>query len=190
MFHYMWLIIKHLTGDEIYIDILRDGEKMSVSFQLLPNDTGNYLIPPFYAEEPPKYLISGGLILQELTAGFLKRSGNDWRKTENRRFIYLYDNFEYFPKFQDDRIIILNRVIPMSMNNGYEYARNEVLYKVNEIEVQNLEHVKAIISSSENDYIVFDFIGGDRIILAKDKIEQSISELEESYKIELFDNIE
>ena len=78
----------------------------------------------------------------------------------------------------------------MSMNNGYEYARNEVLYKVNEIEVQNLEHVKSIISGSEDDYIVFDFIGGDRIILAKDKIEQSISELEESYKIELFDNIE
>ncbi len=187
--HYMWLIIQHFSGDEIVVEIIRNREKLTVSFQLLPNDSDYYLIDPLYTDEAPKYLISGGLIFQELTTGYIKRSGNDWRKTENRRFIYFYDNLEYYAETPENSIVILNRVLPLSVNHGYEYARNEVLLNVNEIEVQNIEHVKEIIENSEDKYIVFDFLGGNRIVIEKDKIGESNSLVEENYKIETFDNL-
>lgn len=187
--HYIWLVISHFAGDEITLELFRNREKITVSFKLLQNNPEEYLIEPFYTDTPPKYLISGGLILQELTAGFVKRGGNDWRKTENRRFIHLFDNFEYYPETPGNRIVILNRIIPLSMNSGYEYLRNEVLIKVNDTEINNLLQVKEIIENTDNKYIVFDFLGGNRIVLEKDKIEESFGELAESYKIEEPDNL-
>jgi S1-C subfamily serine protease len=187
--HYMWLIIKHFTGEEITVELFRNREKISVSFQLLPNNPEEYLIEPFYTDTPPEYYISGGLLFQELSAGLLNRNGSDWRKTENRRFIYLYDNFEHYPDSPGNHIVILNRIIPLSMNSGYEHFRNEVLVSINNTEINNLTDVKQIIENSSDKFIVFDFLGGGKIVLEKDKIDESISELEENYNIEQPDNL-
>lgn len=183
--YYGLICLNHFVGEILKMEIIRGKKRMEVSFKLMPIADECFLIPPESYDAPPKYCIIGGLVFQELTRGYLKTWGEKWVGKANKRFMYYYENYSEWPTTRRRRIVILNRVLPASVNSGYHDRGNLILQSVNGIEVKDLEHVKSITDKSESKHIRFNFMGRQRIVLDRKRVENSEKGILQIYNIHL-----
>jgi PDZ domain-containing protein len=151
-------------GDKIKMQILRNNKKIKVEFTLKKLSDENIIKPVSY-DKPPEYLIYKGLILQNLTYGYIKLWGVDWPHKGNRRLVFNYFKYLYKKEKVKRRIIILNRILPDSINSGYEGKKFLILKYVNGKNIVDLKDLFRVLKESESKYIKFDFLGGDSILL-------------------------
>jgi S1-C subfamily serine protease len=132
---------RSFVGDSLPIKIQRDGKPLDLNLTLLHRDTKDYVIPPYNSEQPPPYIVLGGLILQELSRQYLKEWGGNWQKDAPQRFVYL-DRFqsELFPE-GNRRVVILTQVLPANSTIGYDDLAYLTVRKVNGKEVKSLRDV-------------------------------------------------
>jgi len=76
---------EHFDGDKIPAQILRDGQKESRELVLAARPASSFVSPPFMLEQPPRFLVVGGLLFQELSRPYLREFGNNWDKTAPQR---------------------------------------------------------------------------------------------------------
>ncbi|MEW6356762.1 MAG: hypothetical protein AB1696_10570 [Planctomycetota bacterium] len=180
---YGLISLRHFVGDELNLCILRDRKKIDVSFRLRAIGTDCFLIPLEDYDTPPQYYILGGLVFQELTEGYMTMWGNDWRKKVDKRLLYLYDGFRLRPSAECERIVILNRALPASVNVAYHEHKNLVLLRVNGQRVRDLKHFKELVESSDDPFYRFNFQGGYTIVLAREAALQSEADILTKYNI-------
>lgn len=115
-------------GDEVKLNILRDGEQIQLSATL--ERPADQLVPTHTFDQAPRYLVKGGLIFQELTATYLKAFGKNW---ESKAPLNLLDVLSSPEDYEDgkDRVVFLSATIPTPATTGYERLRNFVIKKVN-----------------------------------------------------------
>jgi S1-C subfamily serine protease len=173
------------VGDSISMNILRDKKKMSVRFKLKPVPDNCCVIPLIANDKKPRYYIYGGLLLQELTIGYYESWGTDWKKKGDKRLLYYYDSVKSMASRGDVQgIVILNRVLADPVNKGYQHLNNQVLKKVNGTPVRDIGHVKTIIESARDRFIVFEFIGDSSIVLDKKAASAAEKELLRKYNVD------
>ena len=100
------------TGDTIEMEIIRKGERMEVSFELIRRPTEDYLIDPYMFDRGPKFSIIGGLVFQELSVPFLKLFGNDWRTRAPIKLLMAHANPEMYEKKGNKKLVIMTRRPP------------------------------------------------------------------------------
>lgn len=129
---------EHSAGDEITLEILRDGESMEFTAILTREETGDTLVPDYQFDRPPNFLVKGGLIFQELTLPVLQAFGKEWT---SRAPLNLLDAYENPEKYEDsrERVIFLSGSIPTPATVGYERLRNFIVKKVNGIEIDSMK---------------------------------------------------
>ena len=173
----------HSVGDTVNMKIIREKEKMEISFSLVPINKDIFLIPTRYYNEKSYYIVTGGLIFQELTENYLRTWGSEWYKKADLRFIN-YDDYGWiFPTEDKSRIVILNRVLPAPINHGYQSMKNLILESINGISVKDLTDLYHTIQNIEDEFIEFKFEGKESIVLKKDEIEKSNPDIYQSYGI-------
>ena len=126
------------AGDVVPFQIQRDGKPMQLNVTLEHRASKDYVVPPYSLDEPPDYLVVGGLIFQELSRQYLKEWGPNWQREAPQRFVYL-DHFqsELFP--EDGRhIVILSQTLPSNDTIGYEELAYLTVKKVNGKEIKSL----------------------------------------------------
>src|SRR5437588_11847545 len=96
------------AGDVVPFQIQRGGKAMELKITLEHRNANDYVSPPYALDEPPKYLVLGGLIFQELSRQYLKEWGPNWQREAPQRFVYV-DHYqsELFPG-EHRRIVILS----------------------------------------------------------------------------------
>ncbi len=164
--------LEHAVGDTVKMTIIRDRQKMTVSFKLLPFTEDTFLSPPFSFDQPPQYLVWGGLISQELSGSYLHTWGGKWKEKADKRLVYIYNNFKLWPTNERRRVVVLNRVLPAAINAGYYEKGDLILKRVNGISVKDLRHLKELIDKKESPFILFEFQGGESIVLNREKTEE------------------
>ncbi|MGI9088337.1 MAG: PDZ domain-containing protein [Chthoniobacterales bacterium] len=126
------------AGETMQFQIQRAGKPMQLDVVLEHRDANDYVIPPYNADQPPPYLVLGGLIFQELSRQYLKEWGTNWLKDAPQRFVYL-DRFqsELYPE-GNRRIVILTQVLPANSTIGYDDFAYLTVTKVNGREIKSL----------------------------------------------------
>lgn len=126
------------TGDEINIELLRDGEKLEITPTLTRAEPQDNLVPDYQFDRAPNFLVKGGLIFQELTRPVLQAFGKDWT---SRAPLNLLDAYENPEKYEDSvkRVIFLSGSIPTPATVGYESLRNLIVKKVNGVEIDSMK---------------------------------------------------
>jgi len=81
------------AGDVIPFHIQRNGKAMQLNMTLEHRDAKDYVSPPYYLDQPPRYYVLGGLIFQELSRQYLKEWGLNWQREAPQRLVYL-DRFQ------------------------------------------------------------------------------------------------
>ncbi len=126
------------AGDVLPFQIQREGKPTELKVTLEHRDAKDYVSPPYLLDEAPRYMVLGGLILQELSRQYLKEWGPNWQREAPPRFVY-FDRFqsELFPG-EHRRIVILSQVLPANNTIGYDEFSYLTVLKVNGREIKSL----------------------------------------------------
>jgi S1-C subfamily serine protease len=141
------------SGDVVPFRILRNGQPMELNIQLEHRDAKDYVSPPYYLDQPPRYYVLGGLIFEELSRQYLKEWGHNWEREAPQRLVYL-DRFqsELFPD-RNRRIVILSQVLPANSTIGYEELAYLTVTMVNGKEIKSLEDLAQAVKQPTQGFI-------------------------------------
>jgi len=125
------------VGDEVSLSILRDGEPLEVTATLTREEESDRLVPNYRFEEPPNFLIKGGMIYQELSRPLLEAFGREWQQRAPLNLLDAYENPE---KYETNvrRIVFLSGTIPSQATIGYERLGNLIVRRVNGREILDI----------------------------------------------------
>ena len=126
------------AGDTIPIQIQRAGKPMQLNLVLDHRAAQDYVVPPYNGDQPPGYVVLGGLIFQELSRQYLREWGANWQKEAPQRLVYM-DRFqsELFPE-GNRRVVVLSQVLPANSTIGYDEFGYLTVEKVNGKEIKSL----------------------------------------------------
>src|SRR5438132_4645098 len=141
------------AGDVVPFHIERNGKPMQLNVTLEHRDAKDYVSPPYYLDQPPRYFVLGGLILQELSRQYLKEWGPNWQREAPQRLVYM-DHFqsELFPQ-RNRRVVILSQVLPANSTIGYDDLASLTVTKVNGREVTLLDDLAEAAKEPINGFI-------------------------------------
>ncbi len=175
----------HYPGDTVEVEIFRDGTILRLPIEMKRWVRSDYLIPPYSCGTPTKYLIVGGLILQELTADYLKEWGPNWQTAANKKFLYHYFYNSRHRRPGRERIVILNRLLPDGINLGYQRMEDMVVSKVNGRPIGKLEDVVEALGHPERGFHRFIMEEFNReIILPVDSLPEADRRIGTQYGID------
>jgi hypothetical protein len=160
------------AGDDLKMQIWRDGKPMEVTYRLPKYDFSLSLVPFATFDQEPEYLIVGGLVFQPLTDSYLQSWGADWKRRAPFRLVYYRDE----PATKErPGLILLSQVLPDPYNIGYQEQRWLVVDKVNGQPVSRLAELRQALQKPRDGFNTIDFIESDslrRIVLAGGESQQ------------------
>ena len=152
-----YIVQKHQIGDDLNLKILRNGKVQNLSVNLSSSYEKNWLIPYEQYETLPTYYIYGGLVFSPLSIDLFNIWGSSWFNNAPKELVALLAN--NIPTVEGEQVIILLRVLPASVNDGYQNYAPWIVKKVNGKVVLNMkELVQAIESKESNSFIILKII--------------------------------
>jgi hypothetical protein len=157
------------AGDDLRMKIWRDGQPLDVLYRLPQYRFSRTVVPQGVYDQPPEYLIVGGLVFQPLTLPYLQRFGAEWRQRAPFRFRY------YLPEDATKElpsVVILSQILPDAYNIGYQEQRYQVVRKVNGRRITNLTELREALQQPEGEFHIVEFLPNEsvqRIVLGAGK---------------------
>ena len=146
--HWRHLVrVKHVIGEKLSLEILREGERQTVEVTL--NAIPEGIIPAHMHDRAPAYLVKGGLIFQELSESYLRVFGDQW---QSRAPLNLLDVYHHPEDYEEglNRVVFISAVIPTPATLGYERLRSLIVKKVNGKEISDIKSLHAAFKHAEN----------------------------------------
>ena len=172
------------AGDVVPFHIERNGKPMQLNVTLEHRDAKDFVSPPYYLDQAPRYFVVGGLIFQELSRQYLKEWGANWQREAPQRLVYL-DHFqsELFPD-RNRRVVILSQVLPANSTIGYDDLAYLTVTKVNGKEIKSLDDLAAAVKQPVEGFIKIEVAEDPKQIeLDASQVASEAQELQENYGI-------
>src|SRR5216110_785102 len=179
------------AGDVIPFHIQRNGKAMQLNMTLEHRDAKDYVSPPYYLDQPPRYYVLGGLIFQELSRQYLKEWGLNWQREAPQRLVYL-DRFqsEFFPE-RNRRVVILSQVLPANSTIGYDDLAYLTVTRVNGKEIKSLADVAEAVKQPVEGFIKIETEEDPKQIeLDAAQVAADAPNLQENYGISSLDRLD
>lgn len=170
---------RRYVGDKIPVKVLREGKEVALEVTLLGQPKGKKQIPTGVIETRPQFLVTGGLVLLDLTSrspigrssgGVLLRRYREragWEKSDAR-----------------PRIIYVDRVMPDESNKGLDTIRHQAVKTVNGKTIGGLEDVVEALKAPAGKHHVFRFEGvTSDYVVPVDQLEAINKRIAETYRI-------
>jgi len=119
---------KKKVGDSITLDIVRDGATKSLTAAL--QRRVEPLIPSHIHDQPPAYLIKGGMVFQDLSQQYLQAFGKDWQTRAPLNLLDALRNPEDYEEGRN-RLVFLSRVVATPATIGYDQIASLIVTEVN-----------------------------------------------------------
>ena len=118
-----YLMVYRLPGEELSLDILRDGRPLKLS---VPLKAAKGLVPYDEGERHPPYLMKAGFVFVQLTANYFANANWEFLKP---MVLDLY----YHGLVSKDRkqVVLISHVLPHPINIGYGKLNDLIVSKVN-----------------------------------------------------------
>jgi hypothetical protein len=172
------------TGDTVPFHVERNGKQVQLNVTLEHRDAKDYVSPPYYLDQAPRYFVVGGLIFQELSRQYLKEWGPNWQREAPQRLVYM-DHFqsELFPD-RNRRVVILSQVLPANNTIGYDDLAYLTVTKVNGKEIKSLEELAEAVKHPIEGFIKIETEEDPKQIeLDAQQVATEAQELQENYGI-------
>ncbi len=174
----------HFPGETVPLTVSREGAVLGFELSLSRVDPEAFLIPSLPTDRPPQYLVTGGLVIEELTRDYLKTWGDDWKNRANKKFLYDFYYRAEESRPGRERIVILTQVLPDEINTGYQDLGDIVLARVNGKPIGRLRDVAEALRSPLGGFQVFEFEEhGRRAVLPAKALAEADRRIAERYRI-------
>lgn len=130
----------HQSGDLLKVEILRDGKPISTAIKPSRRPPEAHTVPPYVISEGPKFVIVGGLILQELSRQMLKEWGNDWQRKAPIELLNL-DRTQNESTPDIEHHVILTQIIPSELTIGYQEVSFVAVTEINGTKLRSISDV-------------------------------------------------
>ena len=172
------------VGASLDLKIFRDGKTFTRKALLTPRK--KRLNQKEY-DKDPTYFVFSGLVFQPLSNGYL--SANPSAQYFMLSYIpeYTLENYrKLIPdriKSNRDQVVVLSRVLPDAINQGYKNMEHSVVYSINGTIVKDMPHLIKLIEAVDEPYlkIITDF--GNLITLDMKKARKRNDTILKKYQV-------
>ena len=168
-------------GENITIDLVRDGKEIQVEVLLSSSWKESWLIPMETYDQDPDYYIYGGLVFTRLSKNLLKSWGGNWYGSAPKQLVSKLRN--NLRKEANQEIVVLLKVLASEITEGYHNQAFWIIEEVNGKKVLNLDGLVTEIKNSSSDYLSIVSEGKRKIVIDRKKAEKGNSEILSIYKI-------
>jgi S1-C subfamily serine protease len=172
------------VGDIMPVTIFRKGELLTLPVKVDHRQPDEYLVPPYIVDQPPEYLIVGGLLMEELSLSYLREYGGDWISRAPIQLVYYNENQDYLNGDGRNKIVIIPGIIPTPFTMGYENLSNLVVQRVNGRKINRLSDVSEALKTPVNGFHKIEIEQHPNVLfLDVNEIPQIHKMIEERYRI-------
>jgi hypothetical protein len=172
------------VGSTSKFRISRDGKEMELTGSYDRRARDEVSIPTLQFDVPPRYLILGGLVFQELTGTYLQEWGDKWSERASQRLVQLFSFQQEMKLDPHKKIVFLSQVLPSAMTAGYQHLSGMVLMKCNGNPVGSLEDLAVVADSTTTGDLVFEFMDDPgKLVLDAGEVKLSGEKLAKAYGI-------
>jgi S1-C subfamily serine protease len=133
------LFSERFIGEEVQVELLREGRQLATSFPLGTLQTtaerSRYGVRP-------RYVVYGGLVFQPLSRDFLGTWKTWWEKAPPE---FLHSYYNEIRSVERPERVVLSRVLADELTVGYTGRHNELVDKVNGEVVRSLAHLAELL---------------------------------------------
>jgi hypothetical protein len=169
-FHH--LITGHKVGENVTLEIFRDGQKQTFDVLAQNFNVSDMLVPYYEFDKAPEYFVTGGFVFQKLTRRYLEMWGDEFGgKVPPHLYQYYRDNM-FKPTKERKNIVVLSYVLPHNINLGYQRLGRIVVSKFNGMEVSEIPDIleaKTLNSESRFDVVEFE-MDYPNVVIARDEL--------------------
>lgn len=155
------LAVNESLAPTLSAEITRDGKRRSVELERHRFAPDAFRVPPPRFDEATDYVVFGGLVLRELTLGYLRAWGNNWRSDAPARLVMAYElNALREADEPPGRIVFVSKVLPDASNLGYDDVGGGIVTEVNGRPVRSLDDFRAAVAEPESGHDVVTLLPG------------------------------
>ena len=172
------------VGGELKLKIQRNGKLEKASIKLAPRKPR---ITHKQFDITPSYFVFAGLVFQPLSQGYLS--------THHQAFYPLIPYLPHYTlegykkavpdlvKTNRKQIIVLSRVLPDALNQGYKNMEGSVIYSVNGTPIKDLKHLTNLIENANGEYLKIRTDFGNHIIINLAKARERNQKILDNYQV-------
>ena len=152
-------------GTVVKLEVSRDRQLRTVEFELHPHQPAYVRVPTRFNR--PAYLITGGLVLVELSEEYL----SELQSPAPPRLEFLAREHRLDDQPEGSRYVILDRILPVEFNAAYSGTAGPLLVQsLNGVAVRSLTHLKTMMQDQlkAGEDLAFGLEGGRLIVLPGD----------------------
>ena len=181
------IAINETLEPTIGAEIIRGGERKLMELRREPYSIEDYRVHPYIFDQRIDYEIFGGLVLQELSLGHLRLWGNNWQHKAPARLVmeYFLSNLRERGK-KPEKIVFVSKVLPDSVNIGYDDAASAILMKANGKTLRSLADFRAAVRTPRDGYHVLELTPGKgrgKLIFRASEVEAANRRVRELYGV-------
>ena len=124
------VVYRYPVGETITIQLIRDKKVIEVKETMKVYDSTKDMIP-HYGDGTRRFVIYGGLVIQELSRNYLQSYGKSWSSRAPLLLLKRYVFGRAGGNNPKRRVIILSKVLVDDINKGYESIKNSEVVSIN-----------------------------------------------------------
>ena len=174
--HFKYYVDMHQYGEEVALDVLRDGKKISVKVKLsTKKSTERSSFAEFEYDKMPTYFILGGYVFTPLTQNLLNAS--------NQPNLPLRYGATKFPTQDNQEIVLLLKVLASSISRGDYGVSFWKIDKVNGKRFKDFKDFYKLVTTGKEKYVILEDDDGSKIVIDRKKALDIQDELLQRYSI-------
>jgi hypothetical protein len=182
-------ITSRSPGEKLPVEVFRGGVRAKALLDLKRFPPEQYFIPLYCFDQQPRYIIEGGLVIQELTTSYLKSWGEKWQDEGNKRLLYYYNYFSRSSFNDRQKLVILSFVLPDDANMGYQDYRYLVIREINGKKIDAISDAAEAFDKAGDGFITITFEDTNRIVLRKQDLAKANERIAKRFSIHRLRNL-
>jgi S1-C subfamily serine protease len=174
--HFKYFIDMHQYGDDVTLDVLRNGKKMLLKAKLpATSSKERSTYSPLEYDKMPSYFMLGGYVFSPITQNLLNTSMSP--------VLALRAKATKFPTKDEQELVVLLKVLAAEHSRGDYGISLWHIEKVNGEKFKDFKEFYKLVMESKEKYVVFEDEDGAKVVIDKENALSVESELLNRYSI-------
>ena len=145
---FLYLVGLHQMGENVSASILRDGQPLTLN---VPLKEFTRLIPFPRYDIAPTYFVYAGFVFTPFTSNYVTDANSDSLLEEFTNFFV-----NGLPSQDRKEIVLISKVLSDNVNTGFNNLSNEVVCRVNGVQIAQMKDLPAAFEKPLGDYHVIE----------------------------------
>lgn len=178
--NFKYAIDQYHQGDQVPVRLLRQGQEMHLSLNTERSAASFSLVQPQQFDQPPRYLIYGGVVFVPLNMNLIKRWGRDWHRQAPVEFLHARNRWVLG---EQRELVVALKVLAADVNLGYHDWKNWILGSVDGVAVKDFEHFCHLLAAPSTSYTTLRDAEGYQMVIDRQQATATETEVLQRYHV-------